>query len=128
MYYIQNGDLVHRIYLQATLPAVTVASANSGNWVFIYGEKLINYVEIEIGGQKIDKHFGEWLHIWNQLSNNSGHEEGYQRMVGNIPKLCQRVNALVIYDTDETELYVPLQFGFAEILGFTIDILTIPRS
>ena len=123
----RNGDLVHRIYLQATLPAVTVASANSGNWVDWIGEKLINYVEIEIGGQKIDKHYGEWLHIWNQLSNNSGHEEGYQRMVGNIPKLCQRVNATGgnSVTTDETELYVPLQFWFCRNPGLALPLISL---
>ena len=56
-------------------------------WVNWVGEKLINYAEIEIGGQRIDKHYGEWLHIWNQLSNSASHDEGYQRMVGNITEL-----------------------------------------
>ena len=56
-------------------------------WVNWVGEKLINYAEIEIGGQRIDKHYGEWLHIWNQLSNSASHDEGYQRMVSNITKL-----------------------------------------
>ena len=28
---------------------------------------LIKSVEIEIGGQKIDKHYSAWLHIYNEL-------------------------------------------------------------
>ena len=102
----RNGDLVHRIYLQTTLPTQIIEvkpTAEQGvltlqnqvgqkdlrdgiigwcNWV---GEKMINFAEIEIGGQRIDKHYGEWLHLWNQLTNQSGHDESYQRMVGNTP-------------------------------------------
>ena len=78
----RNGDLVHRLYLQTTLPAMEHTNFAGTNvhwrWVDWVGEKLINFVEIQIGGQPIDKHYGEWLHIWNQLTNTAGHEEGYQ--------------------------------------------------
>ena len=30
--------------------------------------RQIKNVEIEIGGQRIDKHYGDWLHIWNELT------------------------------------------------------------
>ena len=32
---------------------------------------VIDYVEIEIGGLVIDKHYGEWMDIWSQLSMTS---------------------------------------------------------
>eukprot|EP00976_Prorocentrum_cordatum_P020688 420245-Prorocentrum_minimum.AAC.1 len=32
------------------------------------GHALIEYVELEIGGQRIDKHYGEWLDIWSELT------------------------------------------------------------
>ena len=35
------------------------------------GYALIDYVEIEIGGLVIDKHYGEWMDIWSQLSMTS---------------------------------------------------------
>ena len=35
------------------------------NWI---GHVLVKNVEIEIGGQRIDKHYGDWLHIWNELT------------------------------------------------------------
>lgn len=44
----RNGDLIHRIYLQVVLPALT-----SGEWVEFPGVRLIKAVEIEIGGQRI---------------------------------------------------------------------------
>ena len=50
-------------------PGVTVG-ANMGH-------ALIESVEIEIGGQTIDKHYGKWLTIWNYLTEpNPTGEQG----------------------------------------------------
>ena len=46
-------------------------------------ENLIDYVEVEIGGQKIDKHYGEWLDIWGELNVKADHRVAYDQMVGN---------------------------------------------
>jgi hypothetical protein len=45
------------------------------------GQFLIKNVEIEIGGQLIDKHYGDWLHIWNELTLPAGKTRNYLRMV-----------------------------------------------
>jgi hypothetical protein len=46
----RNGDLVHKVYLQATVNFTEgTASQNIGHW-------LIKQVEVEIGGQMIDRH------------------------------------------------------------------------
>ena len=148
----RNGDLVHRIYLQTTLPdqIINVATTASGgdltvqnqvgvsdlrdgivrwcNWV---GEKMINFAEIEIGGQRIDKHYGEWLHLWNQLTNQSGHDESYQRMVGNTPHLTK--NRSTVASTTATQnisvsgkrLYVPLQFWFCRNPGLALPLIAL---
>ena len=149
----RNGDLVHRIYLQTTLPdqtinvaadgggsgAITIqnASANDDlrngivrwcNWV---GEKMINFAEIEIGGQRIDKHYGEWLHIWNQLTNQAGHEDAYQRMVGNTPHFTK--NRATVASTAGVQnipitgkrLYIPLQFWFCRNPGLALPLIAL---
>ena len=53
---------------------------------------LVKNVEVEIGGQRIDKHYGDWLHIWNELTQTAGHQAGYANMVGNVPRLTQTVS------------------------------------
>ena len=58
------------------------------NWL---GNVILDYIEIEIGGQKIDKQYGEWLYIWNELSQKSTHKSGYANMVGNLPALTRVV-------------------------------------
>jgi hypothetical protein len=94
----RNGDLISRVYLQATLPSVDVeailgtslvasgspsdSSATTFEWVENVGQALVSYVELEIGGQLIDKHYGDWLHIWNELTLPVGKQEAYDMMVG----------------------------------------------
>ena len=44
-------------------------------WTNSLGHALIKSVSIEIGGQKIDTHYGEWLEIWNALTQVSEKEK-----------------------------------------------------
>jgi hypothetical protein len=78
--------LITRVYLQATLPQGTGCSASCHadlpfSWVPYVGQFLIKSVEIEIGGQRIDKHYGDWLHIWNELTLPAGKTRDYLSMV-----------------------------------------------
>ena len=62
----RNGDLINHVYLQVQFPALSVESVYSPNavnkpafvgWTNSLGHALIRYVDIEIGGQRIDRHF-----------------------------------------------------------------------
>ena len=35
------------------------------------GYAIIKSVELQIGGTKIDKHYGRWMYLWNELSSDS---------------------------------------------------------
>jgi len=143
----RNGDLIYRMYLQATLPSVTLqASDGSGaqfRWLNWPGHNLINSVELEIGGQRIDKHYGDWLQIWNELTQEPGKQAGYAKMVGNVPQL---VNTLVQGGEDcdsscgsgapnttdevskcapEYTLYIPLIFWFNRHPGLALPLIAL---
>ena len=45
----RNGDLMHRVYLQVTVPSVNVAADASFRWLNHLGHVLIKYAEVEIG-------------------------------------------------------------------------------
>ena len=67
----RNGDLAYRTYLQVTLPEINQddgANDVYARWLDCPGEQLIQTVEVEIGGQRIDRQYGDWIHIWNQLT------------------------------------------------------------
>jgi len=87
----RNGDLITRVYVQVTLPAIDAATVGSNgagpdtspsfSWVPYLGQYMIDNVVVEIGGQQIDKHYGEWLHLWNELTLAPGKKLGYMNMV-----------------------------------------------
>ena len=83
----RNGDLINRVYLVTTLPELAAYGSaladTQPRWVESVGLRLIQNVYIEIGGQQIDKHYSEWMYIWNELSLPVGKRAGYDKMVGN---------------------------------------------
>jgi hypothetical protein len=119
----RNGDLMHRVYLQVTVPAVTAEAAKTFRWVNWLGHVLIKNVEVEIGGQRIDKHYGDWMHIWNELTQTAGHKVGYANMVGNVPRLTQFTP--VAGSTPEVDLYIPLEFWFCRNPGLSLPLIAL---
>lgn len=134
----RNGDLIHRTYLCVTLPNVEIkpSLAPAGGqvgfrWLNWLGHALIKYVELEIGGQRIDKHWAAWLHIWNELTQTAGHAAGYANMVGNTPDLT-KVTWVNSTDTSSTivnssynTLYIPLQFWFCRNPGLALPLIAL---
>ena len=102
----RNGDLINRAYLVLDINATNASS------VPYVGLKAIQYAELEIGGQKIDKHYGEWMYIWNELSLPVGKQSGYNTMVGS--------GGLAAGDN---RLYVPLEFWFCRNVGLALPLI-----
>jgi len=151
----RNGDLAYRTYLQITLPEINQYMGNTSSlsigglstvyarWLDFPGEQLIAQVEVEIGGQRIDRQYGDWMHIWNQLTMTAEQQRGYFKMIGNTTQLtfitdpsfsdvdgpcdslaprqvCAPRNAL-----PETTLYVPLQFWFCTNPGLALPLIAL---
>jgi len=142
----RNGDLAYRTYLQVTLPEInqSMGSAVYARWLDYIGEQLVAQVEVEIGGQRIDRQYGDWMHIWNQLTMSAEQQRGYFKLIGNTTQLtyitdpafaaisgpcsaagvpnqvCAPRNAL-----PETTLYVPLQFWFCRNPGLALPLIAL---
>ena len=108
----RNGDLVWKIYLQIDLPAL---SANS-EYASYPGLRLLQDVEIEIGGQRIDKHYSYWMYIWNELSLPISKRYGYQLLTGD----GIDANYSGIYT-----VYVPLEFWFCRNVGLALPLIAL---
>jgi hypothetical protein len=117
----RNGDLIHKVYLQVELPSVDPSGGNF-NWVENVGHVLVEEVSIEIGGQTIDKHYGEWLTIWNELTQTSERANGYDAMIGNVDSLTGNGAAET---TPAYTLYVPLQFWFCRNPGLALPLIAL---
>jgi hypothetical protein len=140
----RNGDLAYRTYLQVTLPEIGQEAAKYARWLDFIGEQLVAQVEVEIGGQRIDRQYGDWMHIWNQLTLTKEQQRGYYKMIGNTTQLtyitdpnfapvsspcsgvstpsqvCAPRNAL-----PETTLYIPLQFWFSKNPGLALPLIAL---
>ena len=79
----RNGDLITKVYLVADVPKVTPGMGENLQWTRNLGNIMIKEVEVEIGGQRIDRQFGEWLVIWAELTVPAGQQDGYAEMTGN---------------------------------------------
>lgn len=160
----RNGDLLSKAYLQVILPDITekqladfdvneqgISGPNRRytRWIDNIGHFIIKTVDIDIGGQIIDRHYGDWLEIWAQLSVPSGQMKKYREMIGQDPKnifgqntgLQADVFSTTKYPTGNAEfpsyskirqslipgreIYVPLQFWFCRDYGLALPLIAL---
>ena len=119
----RNGDLIGNTYLQATLPLISVPALEDFNWIGHVGEFLIKSVELNIGGQQIDKHYGYWLNIWSALTLPESKLHGYNAMIGNTLAVIQSIGPSA--DSFEYFLFVPLQFWFCRNPGLALPLIAL---
>lgn len=118
----RNGDLINHTYLQIDIPAVTSGASENFAWTRHLGNTLIKQVDIDIGGQRIDRHYGEWLTIWNELTIPSGLVAGYNEMIGNVSEMY---TAGTPVDKPAKRLYVPLMFWFNRNPGLSLPLIAL---
>ena len=135
----RNGDLINSAYLNVQLP-----SLSDDNWYFVnsvspspspggqsgyqlcwtnyVGLAMIQYVTVEIGGQEVDKHYGFWMYVWQELTMTSEKAQGYKRMVGGNDAAGWLLlgNAL-----ESQELHVPLDFWFNINAGLSLPLIAL---
>jgi hypothetical protein len=143
----RNGDLCYRTYLQVTLPEINQDMSSTGvyaRWLDYIGEQLIAQVEVEIGGQRIDRHYGDWMHIWNQLTLTSEQASGYYKMIGHTTQLTYITDPTFAdiagpcaasggpaqvcaprKSLPETTLYIPLLFWFCRNPGLALPLIAL---
>jgi len=92
----RNGDLVQEVYLKCTGPADTADHTN-----------MVDWVECEIGGQKIDKQYSAWLDIYNTLFETNHDYRAAMCSISN------EVN------------YVPLRFWFNRNPGLALPLIAL---
>jgi hypothetical protein len=95
----RNGDLVQEIYLTGTVSGSATGEDNTN---------IIKTVEVEIGGQKIDKHYSQWLDIYNELfESDSNHARR------------------LIMSGDNGTCYIPLSFWFKRNTGLALPLIAL---
>ena len=120
----RNGDLIHRTYLEVGINATTATKSASAAYSYVnyLGLRLLKSVSIEIGGQQIDKHYSDWLYIWNELSLPRGKRYAYDAMVG---ADRDALNSGVYGVNDITTLFIPLEFWFCRNIGLALPLIAL---
>jgi hypothetical protein len=114
----RKGDLLHRMILEISLPQVVAGDTNT-SWVNAIGHAIIEEVSIEIGEKEIDKHTGEWLHVWGSLVTSSSKQTAYYNMVGRQTAYTQDAQP------GPLKLYVPLRFWFNNNIGLSLPLIAL---
>ena len=135
----RNGDLINSAYLRVELPSLAISMADvspsadlpSGVstwgeldlcWTNFIGLAMIDHVTVEIGGQQIDKHYGQWMYAWQELTMTSEKAQGYKRMVGG-NDACGWL--LLGNGSAAQELHVPLDFWFNINAGLSLPLIAL---
>jgi hypothetical protein len=108
----RNGDLIKDMWLEIALTGTPTGGC------YGLGNALVKQVELEIGGQLIDRQYGEWMNIWSELSVPEGKRAGYDNMVGNVPETDTATTA-------NQNLDVPLMFWFNRNPGLALPLIAL---
>ena len=112
----RNGDLIHKVYV--TTDSLPSAAATGVNWE---GSKLIKEVELEIGGQRIDRHYTEWNQLWDELCTDESKAVGLKAMKGDIGLRSNTVTDC----TGVRSVQIPLNFWFCRNVGLALPLIAL---
>ena len=109
----RNGDLVTGVFVLAK-------QRDANNTVGLCGDSIVEDVEIEIGGQRVDKHFKEWNQIWSELTTPVSKTDGYKYMSGSFNN-----NLVIGGDTKQDMIRYPLNFWFCRNPGLALPLIAL---
>jgi len=119
----KSGDLINQSSLVITLPQIDQVADNITKvaWIKNIGYRIIKSIDIEINGRLINRHYGEWMYLWNELFNPQ--YDRAAKIIGNIDELTTFTNGKSSY-----KLYVPLQMWFCKNAGNALPLIALLYS
>jgi len=114
----RNGDLVGRMYLEIT--------GHVGASGYNTGHTLIDNVEVQIGGQQIDKQYGHWMEAWAELTEpNSAGIMGTAGASTGTKFQNMACAGGSVGSTNDSVCRVPLQFWFNRNPGLALPLIAL---
>ena len=113
----RNGDLITDIVVEFVL----AKNATGANTTFYPAEQLLQDVELEIGGQRIDKHYNDWFRTYDSLFRMADDRENYRRMTD----FVDGENTLNAASPVVKRFYVPLIFFFNQTPGLALPLIAL---
>ena len=131
----RSGDLLKQLWIYFNPSELIPKNGNNSTNVQALadniGHALFEYIDIEIGGTIIDRHYGKWLTIWRDLTqiNPYGWSGSYNEPVF-IHGLISNVDTvfpLIFEDGEEPQSYITYIQKLADF-GPTQKVLTVYKS
>ena len=126
----RNADLIWKTYVEVVLPDTRATKTGatydvlwSGDSLRRLGYILLNKIEVEIGGQIIDRHYGEWLYLWENLTSSYDNSVKLDGMLG--ASLKGASSAFNACNSRPDVLYIPLQFWFNRNPGLALPLIAL---
>ena len=126
----RNADLIYRTYLEVTLPDTSAAATGNTrdvNWtpgaMRRLGYLMLEKVEVEIGGQIIDRHYGEWWYLWECLTASVNQASKADLLLG--ADRAGRTSTLTTCNGRPTVLYIPFGFWFNRNPGLALPLIAL---
>ena len=126
----RKGDLIRTIYLRVELPALTDNNSNIG-YTDSVGNAIIEYADLIIGGQIIERITGEYMEIHNQYFVSDSKQESLLALVGTTGQQKGLGNASStggIYGPYPRTFLVPLPFYFYRHEPLSIPLTALTRQ
>ena len=115
----RNGDLVHKMYCEMTTNGTGTAIDNRG-------AVALKEIELEIGGQQIDKHYGHWLEVYAELTEpNHAGTVGTQNSTDGTKFQNMSCMGGVKASANAAKAFVPLQFWFCRNPGLALPLIAL---
>ena len=142
----RRGDLVHDCFIKVPQqdhpPEIINVGCN-------YGHNMIDYIECEIGGRLIDRHYGHWMEAHAELteinvngtilsttsgSSRAGQNLGNPSAIRGIGHVCTKYQSVTFTGgidnhipahTLKVPFYVPLRFWFCRHLGLSLPLIAL---
>ena len=120
------GDLLHRMYIVFELESASDLKSIQQEFG-ISAHSLIDNVQISIGDQVIDKHTGDWLHIFSEL-NGKGNISLCDMLNTHLNSKGNGIGGEIELKFKDGLVYVPLQFWFNRNVGLSLPLMSLQYS
>lgn len=123
---VKNCQIITNYYFENNKNYIKQQSEASSQyakfaWVEKLGHSIIDYVEVRIGGDKIDRHYGDWINLWIELTGQEDQKKLYAKMIG-------QVKEMITFDRNakpQYSLYIPLLFWFSRFNGLAFPMIAL---
>ena len=139
----RNGDLLKNLWCQYNPSLLVPSSLSTTGIAADVSHALFSQLEIEIGGQLIDRHYGLWLTVWRDLTEcNPTGAQGDLQLGGAEPGInttsfgnpstryhrlsyTHQAGAAANTSNAPTEAYIPMRFWFCRNPGLAIPLIAL---